>query len=134
MGEVNLQDPVGDVTGSPLGGGELEGARTMDSEGDISLHAASKEGNLAVVQLLLDGGAEVNKRDQSYETPLDLASGEGIFEVANLLIEHGANVNSRDKFGSTLHKASEFGHLDVVRLLLDHGADANAAKQDQWTT
>ena len=122
-----------DVTRSVLGGGK--GARRTESEGDLSLHMASKEGNLVAVRSLLDGGAEVNKRDTvSHETPLDLASGRGRYEVAKLLIKYGANVNSRDKYGSTLlHKASRSGHLDVVRLLLGHGADPNAAKQDQWT-
>ena len=41
----------------------------IEHEGEISLHIASEEGNLAAVQTLLDGGAKVNQRDATYKTP-----------------------------------------------------------------
>ena len=114
--------------------GHWDGVRRTDGEGVVSLHTASEEGNLVVMESLLDGGAEVNKRDESQWTPLDQASRGGRSEVARLLINHGADVNSRDKFGSTpLHTASRFRHLEMTQLLLDHGADVNLTNQDLET-
>lgn len=112
--------------------GEL--SRRTDSGESISLHTASEIGNLAIMQLLLDTGAELNKRKASHRTPLDGVSKQGKIEAARLLIRHGADVNLRDKIGRTaLHKASRFGHLDIDRLLLGNGADVNVTEVDNWT-
>ncbi|KAN0135083.1 Ankyrin repeat-containing domain protein [Lactarius tabidus] len=96
-----------------------------------SLHTASKDGWLAIIQSLLDRGSDINERDNLGLTALHAASEYGKLEVAKLLIERGANVNSRSRGGLTpLAYASRFGHLEVTRLLLDHGANVNAKSRN----
>ena len=53
---------------------------------------ASKQGNVEVVKLLIEKGAEVNRTDEFGRTALMLASKEGRVEVMRLLIENGAEV------------------------------------------
>jgi len=122
------------------------------------IHTAAKNGDLARVQKELDGGADVNAKDDWGLTPLDWADGE----TADLLREHGGksgaefsihvaaglgnaeavkqhldagvNVNAKDKYGGTpLHSAAWEGHKEVVELLIAEGADVNAKDVDEWT-
>ena len=99
------------------------------------LHVASYYGNVEVVRVLLDHGAdlEANAKGDNGEKPLHSVSygkyrsQEDGVRVAQLLLEHGADVNTRRRNHWTpLHVASYYGNLEVVRLLLDHGADLEA--------
>ena len=90
------------------------------------LDLAAREGDLEMVELLVDNGANVN----NYK-PLHLASERGHLEIVTYLIEHGANLNDPDieiRFDglSPLHEAVRGGHFDVVEYLVEKGADINA--------
>jgi ankyrin repeat protein len=86
------------------------------------------------VELLIQNGADVNRKTEDQETPLDLASRCGELEISRLLVLQGATVECRDKEGRTpLKTASHFGHLDVVRFLIDSGADLNSHDNQGWT-
>ena len=102
-----------------------------------SLHTAVVEGNVEIVQSLLDGGADVNDRDGFHQTAFLIALWEKNFEVARLLIKYGADVNFPDGVGGVgwtpLQVASQCGHSEIVHVLLEHGADVNAKKEDDWT-
>lgn len=112
--------------------GRAKGRNSLEEK--ASLHSASKEKNLEVVQSLLDGGADVNERNGRQETPVLCASIGGSVEIVKLLVEYGADLNSRERFGVTpLLAASRFGYLDVVHFLLAHGADVNSSMQGDWT-
>ncbi|KAF8488030.1 ankyrin repeat-containing domain protein, partial [Russula emetica] len=91
------------------------------------LHSAALYGDLEMVQVLLDYGADVNSKDRPGNTPLDYASRSGHCDdarVARLLIAHGADPNTRNEYGLTpLHWASMFGRIEIVRLLIEHGAN-----------
>jgi ankyrin repeat protein len=99
-----------------------------------SLYDASARGDVEVVQLLLDQGADVNQRNARHITALHAASTLGKLEVAKLLVESGADVNCREKEGWTpLLHASRLGLRDLAELLLDNGADVSAKTQDLHT-
>lgn len=105
------------------------------------LDLAAREGDLEMVELLVDNGANVNK----YK-PLHHASKNGHLEIVTYLVEHGANLNEPDdivigvdganlnepdiEIGvdalSPLHEAVKGGHFDVVEYLVEQGADINA--------
>jgi ankyrin repeat protein len=88
---------------------------------------AAQYGYVAVVQLLIEEGADVNAKDGGERTALHWAAKNGHEAVARLLIEKGANVNVMDGDRRTaLHWAAENGHEAVARLLIEKWADVNA--------
>ena len=50
-----------------------------------ALQSASRNGHLEIVKLLLESGANVNKKDKNGQTALDLVSSRNKLEVVNLL-------------------------------------------------
>jgi ankyrin repeat protein len=104
------------------------------------LHVASYYGNVEIVRLLLDNGANADAKSVIEESPLhkvscgEFESQEAGARVAQLLLEHGADVNAQCHDRSTpLHLASLNGKLEIARLLLDWGADVNADSDDGET-
>ncbi|KAJ7483613.1 ankyrin repeat domain-containing protein [Mycena latifolia] len=94
---------------------------------DAALCAASFNGHIHLVQLLIDAGAKINSQDDYYGHPLAAASQNGHELVVQLLIEKGADVNAQEGVdGNALQAASVHGHEAVVWLLIKKGADVNA--------
>jgi ankyrin repeat protein len=65
-----------------------------DEDGRTPLHWASGSGKLAVIQVLLEMGANPNARDESQWTPLICAASAGHTEVVKLLLLKNADVNA----------------------------------------
>jgi len=85
---------------------------------------ASMNGHLAVVNLLIARGAEVNARDANRATALSYASEKGYEEAARALIRAHADVNARDRFGDRpLFAATRENFPQLVSVLLSAGAD-----------
>ena len=83
------------------------------------LMLASIRGDTAIVQLLIDNGANVNAQDTNDMTPLMYASNYGQTAVAEILITEGADVNAQTTTGMTpLMYASSSGQTDVVQLFI----------------
>lgn len=94
--------------------------------GVTPLLQASRTGDAAVMQVLLDGGADILIHSEE-ETVLMAASRTGRMDAVRLLLEHGADPNATDPYQrqTALMWAAAEGHLDVVNALLDAGADPN---------
>ena len=95
------------------------------------LMVASQNGDVEVVKMLLNKGADVNSKTSDGITALIWATLNGHIEVVKMLIDKGANVNANEGNGMTaLIYASDKGYLDVVQSLLYKGADVNAKLSD----
>src|SRR5262249_26689866 len=86
-----------------LNGGVAGFLNSVGGVGGLSpLHHAVRQGNMAAVIALLDGGANVNDTsDVDHPTPPLEATINGQFDVALKLIERGADVNAAAKSGFT---------------------------------
>lgn len=80
------------------------------------LEYAIDAGFHSLVQVLLDGGAEIEQTDRY--SSLNHALGDRQYEVAKLLVEHGADVKSVDMY--TLFHTWE---ATIITYFIDRGAD-----------
>eukprot|EP01136_Pigoraptor_vietnamica_P027724 Opistho-1_new@84366 len=107
-----------------------------DKGGRVStpLHFAAGYGRAAVVEFLLERGANVLARDEGGLAPLHNACSFGHVDVAALLLRHGTQVDVRDHWNFTpLHEAALKGKVDVCILLLQNGADKGLKNSDGKT-
>jgi hypothetical protein len=82
------------------------------------IHAAAANGNVRVVEALLQHGADANARQQGDFTALHTAAMDGNEEMARLLLEHGADPTAQDSRGRTpLDLAREYEQEAVIALL-----------------
>ena len=96
------------------------------------LHLAAFFGIKAIVQLLLEKGAEIEAKDNYGRTPLSWAAENGHEATVKLLLEKGAEIEAKDNYGRMpLSWATENGREATVKLLLEKGADVTAADNDR---
>ena len=95
----------------------------MKRPNDKELLTFAQNGDLNSVRLLIEAGAEVNVKNEYYETALILAAKNAHTVVVETLINAGADMNAKDHFGRTpLMWAICRGHATVVNMLLKAGA------------
>jgi hypothetical protein len=99
------------------------------------LHAAVENGNIEIIQFLLDSGAKVNIRDFQKRTPLMMMDDDATEEIFDLLIRYGAKVQLVDgeKNNVLHHFVENADDEDIVRLLINHGVDVNAVNKSGET-
>jgi ankyrin repeat protein len=102
-------------------------AAQVDGDGTTPLHRAAYQDDLARVDALIRGGANVNAANDLGVTPLWLAAQNGSEAVVKGLLSAGANPNAALLAGETpLMVAARAGKTPVVELLLARGANVNA--------
>jgi ankyrin repeat protein len=102
-------------------------ADERDNAGISPIYYPAVRGNLPILRMLLEKGANVNIGGGNYYTPLRTAVQAGHEKTIKLLLDHNANINTQGgEFGSSLIAASDQGHTEIVMLLLKNGADVNA--------
>ena len=97
------------------------------------LFIAAENGNLEMVRLMLEKGADINIQDEEGWAPLLGATSRGHIEVVRLLIDAGAEVNIQEGRGDTsVNIAAKNGYIQIVRLLIGAGADLNIEHSGGW--
>jgi ankyrin repeat protein len=107
-------------------------------EGATPFLRAAQSGDLVLMKLLLENGADPAIPTDHKVTPLMVASGigwvEGVtyewspqstFDAVKMLLDLGANVNAQDDLDgrTALMGAAHKGRSDVIQLLVDRGGD-----------
>lgn len=97
-----------------------------------ALQCAVMGGNIEMVQLLLDKGANLNARGGEYcGDALQCAAERCDLRILQLLLDKGAEVNaSPGRFGTALQAAVSNCCTPITLLLLGKGADVNASGGD----
>ncbi|EGZ22618.1 hypothetical protein PHYSODRAFT_489287 [Phytophthora sojae] len=94
----------------------------VDGEDWTPLMCAAWRGHKAMVEMLLERGAYVDRRLPDGATALYLASEYGQLEVARALVKNRANVNAENEEEVTpMAVATMNNHSQVVSLLRRHG-------------
>jgi ankyrin repeat protein len=105
-------------------GEEIADLHTYWHTRGTALWYAAHVGNIEVVKLLVEAGADVNPGSWP---PLCAAVDEDNTAIAEYLIDHGANVNYPKDWGPLQEAATTKSHnIEMVKLLIERGADVNA--------
>ena len=89
------------------------------------MHRACYYGKQKIVRLLLENGANVDKKNKNEETPFFSACGANL-SIAKLLIEKGAKINTKNYRKATpLINAAYNGKINIVKYLVSLKVDLN---------
>ena len=84
-----------------------------------ALQFAVDEGEVDVVQVLIDAGADINIQNDEGSSPLNTACASGALDVVKMLVEAGAGLRATDNKGHTcLILAARFRQTKIVRYLV----------------
>ncbi|KAK7074366.1 hypothetical protein SK128_009451 [Halocaridina rubra] len=106
------------------------------------LHFAVHTGNMAILKLLLDAGANIFAKDADGFTPLHVAIAVEKDAVVQELLEvnkyrnHNITdiINATNKIRKTpLHFAAHTGHIGIFKRLVDAGSNITAKDEDGFT-
>ena len=130
VADAAMRQDADTVRGLIARGGDPDAAH---GDGMTALHWAARHGDVEVVELLLDAGADVEARTRlGGHTPLHVASRSARAAVVAALLEAGADATAITSTGATaLHFAAGSGAAGAIAALLDHGADADA-REPVW--
>ena len=94
------------------------------------LYAAIEGRHLAIVQLLIQKGMDVNQEENG--SPLKHAITRGHLDIVKALVSSNADIEGSDAQGYTcLMEASKLGHLQILQYLLDQGANVNVREKQR---
>lgn len=109
----------------------------VDDEGNTYLHSAIKNKNIKILQLLIQGGAQLSSVNHNEETPVQLAAKLKDWVAMQLLIEANNNKKNDKESVDVLHykeallSAIKGGALKAVSLLLENGAPCNEYSEEE---
>ncbi len=107
----------------------LDAGLDPDFEGHLigtGLMIAAWEGNIPLMELFYQRGADIDRANRFGETALMLAAWKNRKEALRWLLDRGARPNRNDREWTALHYATFAGHAPLVEELLASGADLDA--------
>ena len=107
---------------------------TKNSDGLTPLNLVSYRGNLDLVQILLNMGADVNIGDNENSQPIHNTAVMGHTDVVDLLLAYGVDIDVRDNNGMTaLMFAISYRKNETAAFLLEKNADVKIANNNGLT-
>jgi Ankyrin repeats (many copies) len=105
----------------------IEGGADIEAKdpgaGATALHYAVMKGDMPLVALLVQRGADVNSRTKSGTTPLHTAVLYGRYEVSEYLLGKGAEIDARSVSGATPLSLADAARFErIAKMLREHGA------------
>lgn len=115
---------AGDIEGVKVALQNGADVNTGDKKDGAALVIATDNGDVAMVRILLEAGANPNQeKGYSALTPLHIAAEKGATEIATLLLKHGADIHGETSYGQTpICWATDKPHGEMVDLLIASGA------------
>ena len=102
--------------------------------GNEALARAIDDENLAALEQLVDGQADVDVRAKRGKTALMVAAKYGRADLVRRILRAGADVNVRGDYGGTALMFAALGtSLETLDVLLSAGAEVNAVGGFDWT-
>ena len=91
----------------------------ITKDGSTALMYATHRGDIDIVRLLLERGADPNKQTKDGWTPLMYATEKGNIDIVRLLLENGADPTKRTKDGWTAKELARLDrkHMEIFSLL-----------------
>jgi len=93
------------------------------------IYKVIQQGNLNLLKVLKEKGADINIRDRDGKTPLSVASWNGYKEIVKYLVKNGAYIN----YGlhPPLCEAAYSGETEILKILLENGGDVNFRDEEK---
>lgn len=91
---------------------------TANQQGESLLLLATQRNNVAMAELLVSRGADVNQQASNLDSPFLFAGASGFTKLVSLYLKNGAHFDIFNRYnGTALIPACERGHVETVRLL-----------------
>ncbi|KAL2837355.1 ankyrin repeat-containing domain protein [Aspergillus pseudoustus] len=130
----------GGLYGTPLiaaaaHGDEEEASAFLDAGAQVNmygtvyhptaLHSAIQSGNLSLVKLFVEHGADIHIKDSFHGPPLEYAASLAELRIVRYLLALGAdiNTNSTGRYHNVMQAAAISGHETTIRYLVNRGAE-----------
>lgn len=102
-----------------------------DNMQDTALTWAAWTGQPAMVALLLDRGAEIDRKGMTGRTALGWAANGSKREVIELLLDRGANIEIRDNDGKTPADLAGNHNMELAEFIRENGAQKKKIAAEQ---
>ncbi|KAK0399896.1 hypothetical protein QR680_003264 [Steinernema hermaphroditum] len=100
----------------------------------IALTETSIDGHFDIAKILMEHGAPVNMKTETFDSPLSMAAGSGHADLVKLLIEKGADIEQvNDDQYTPLMESCREGHIDLVKILIQSGVKLDQITPNQET-
>lgn len=90
------------------------------------LMIAAWHGNIEMMALFMERGANPRRANHNGEQALQLAAWNGHTEAVKWLLDRGAALNREGNYWGALHYATFNGHQALAKYLIERGAEVNA--------